>query len=78
MSPLPNSRSDYDASSQCLAFRRCKREHTPGPRLRRFALGPMSGSAEPFLGMGFGDRFEVSRGDSGLLEGGVRLVDETA
>jgi hypothetical protein len=32
----------------------------------------------PFLGMGSGDRFEVSQGDSGLLEGGVRLTDETA
>jgi hypothetical protein len=39
---------------------------------------PTSGSAEPFLGMGFGDRFEVSQGDSGLLEGGVRLADKTA
>jgi hypothetical protein len=30
------------------------------------------------LGMGSGDRFEVSQGGSGLLEGGVRLTDETA
>jgi hypothetical protein len=40
--------------------------------------GSTSGSAEPFLGMGSGDRFEVSQGDSGLLEGGVRLADGTA
>jgi hypothetical protein len=40
--------------------------------------GPTTGSAEPFLGMGSGDRFEVSQRDSGLLEGGVRLADETA
>ncbi len=70
--------SGYNASSRCLAFRRCKSERALGPRLRRFALRPTSGSAEPFLGMGFGDRFEVSQGDSGLLEGGVRLADETA
>ncbi len=33
--------------------------------------------AGAFLGMGSGDTFEVSQGDSGLLEGGVRLTDET-
>src|SRR5205823_10454484 len=32
--------------------------------------GPTSGSAEHVLGMGSGDRFEVSQGDSGRLEGG--------
>jgi hypothetical protein len=37
----------------------------------------LSAPAEPFLGMGFGDSFEVSQGDSGLLEGGVRLANET-
>jgi hypothetical protein len=31
-------------------------------------------SAEPPLGMGFGDRFKVSQGDSGVFEGGVHEV----
>jgi hypothetical protein len=30
------------------------------------------------LGIGIGDRVEVSRGDSGRFEGGVRLADETS
>ncbi len=75
---LPTLMSDYDASSRDSAFRRCKRERIPGPRLRRFALGATSRSAETFLGTGSGDRCEVFQGDSGLLEGGVRLADETA
>jgi hypothetical protein len=45
---------------------------------RALHSGLTVGWAEPFLGMGSGDRFKVSQGDSGLLEGGVRLADETA
>jgi hypothetical protein len=71
MSLPPTSMSDYDASSRYLAFRRCKvnvaLDLAPGAS----RSGSTSGSAEPFLGIGFGDRFEVSQGDSGLLEGGV-------
>jgi hypothetical protein len=72
------SMSDYDASSRYLVFRRCKVNAQLDLLLRRFALGVHNGSAEPFLGMGFGDRFEVAQGDSGLLKGGVHLTDETA
>jgi hypothetical protein len=48
-----------------------------GPCLTRSAMEVASVSAGP-LGMGSGDRFEVCQGDSGLLEGGVRLADKTA
>jgi hypothetical protein len=40
--------------------------------------GSTIGWAEPSLGIGSGGRFEISQGDSGLLEGVVRLADETA
>ena len=73
---LPTSMSDYDASSRYSA---CRRLNAPLDRTSGASRsGSTIGWAEPFLGMGSGDRFEVSQGDSGLLEGGVRLADETA
>ena len=53
----------WSAQSRCLrAFE---------PRLRSADVASARGSADPFLGIGFGDRFEVSQGDSGLLREGA-------
>ncbi len=54
------------------------------PRFGRLNRNQLRRDAGPWLlaatelGIGLGDRFEVSQGDSGLFGGGVRLADKTA
>jgi hypothetical protein len=54
------------------------------PRFARLSRNQLRLHARPRLlaatdlGTGLGDRFEVSQGDSGLFEGGVRQAAKTA
>jgi hypothetical protein len=75
MSLLPTSMSDCDASSRYLAFRRWTSE-PKGLHLTRSAMRVTGVSAEPRLGMGFGDRYGDFRGASGSFKGGVQPADK--
>jgi hypothetical protein len=72
--PFPSSgrSTDWFVNMASMEFTR--------PRLARLSGNQPSPwlLAATELGIGLGDRFEVSQGDSGLFKGGVRLADETA
>jgi hypothetical protein len=70
--------SDYDASTRYSAFRRRTSELVLEPHLTRFALGVQQRIGRAFLGDGLWGQVRLSQRDSGLLEGGVHLADETA